>query len=174
MTGSDEQIYLGPKLVSQQLGVSPSGLRRLASIYESVHGDLPKDAMGGRLWEPQAVARLEAAKALVDAGRVKSVREALVRPEESVASELEALPRKVDAFEALELVLAELRDLKAQVAVLQNHQLEEPSERNAKFEEIRRMNAYLLGELRRRSQAEAQPRPRGLWARLFGRRFRRS
>jgi hypothetical protein len=172
LTGSDDQIYLAPKLVSEQLGVSPSGLRRLASIYESVHGDLPKDAMGGRLWEPQAVARLEAAKALVNAGRVKSVREALVRPEESIVSELEALPRKVDASEALDLVLAELRDLRVQVTDLQNRQLEGPHEGNAELEEMRRMNAYLLGELQRRSQAEGQPRPRGLWARLFGQRFR--
>lgn len=76
-------VYEAPKMVAERLQVSSSGLRRLAAIYEGVHGALPKDPMGGRLWSPQAVARLEAAKALVDAGRVKSVREALERPPKS-------------------------------------------------------------------------------------------
>lgn len=130
---------------------------------------MPKDSMGGRLWEPQAVARLEAAKVLVDAGRVKSVREALERPFESVETELETLPHKVGASEALELVLVELRDLRAQVATLQDRQLETPREQNAELEEQRRMNQYLLGELERRRLEADQPQHRGFWARVFGR-----
>lgn len=169
MTSPDDQMYLAPKLVSDQLGVSPSGLRRLAGIYEAVYGDLPKDAMGGRLWEPQAVARLKAAKALVEAGRVKSIREALERPENSVTNELETLPRKVDASEALMSVLEEIQTLKEQVAALQERQLEPPREQTAELEETRRLNAYLLGELeRRRLEGEQAPR-RGWWTRVFRR-----
>lgn len=159
MTNFDDGVYQSPKLVAGRLGVSASGLRRLAAIYEGVFGELPKDAMGGRLWEAQAVARLEAAKTLVDAGRVKSVKDALKRPKDLIEAELETLPQKVDASEALSLVLAELRDLRAQVSALQQRQLEAPigeTKRDAELREQRRMNEYLMGELERRSKLETK------------------
>lgn len=131
---------------------------------------MPKDSMGGRLWEPQAIARLETAKALVDAGRIKSVREALEQPFESIETELETLPRKLGSSEALELVLVELRDLRAQVAALQERQLEVPREQNAELEEQRRLNSYLLGELQRRRGEEDTETSKRRWWRFWKRR----
>ena len=166
MTNSDDGIYQSPRLVAGRLGVSASGLRRLAAIYEGVFGELPKDAMGGRLWEAQAVARLEAAKMLVDAGRVKSVKDALKRPKDQVEAELETLPQKVDASEALALVLAELCDLREQVSALQQRQLAAPNgetNRDAELLEHRRMNQYLMRELERRRLETEALRRRPWW-----------
>ena len=58
-----------------------STLRRLAPIYEAVHGPLPwegDDAGDGRrLWPAEAVGRVQDARALVAQGRAKSLESAL-------------------------------------------------------------------------------------------------
>lgn len=55
---------------AERLGVSPSGMRRLAVIYEQVHGDLPRrtDAKGrvtesaGRLYSGEVLGRWETSR----------------------------------------------------------------------------------------------------------------
>jgi DNA-binding transcriptional MerR regulator len=72
-----EGVLLPPAEAMRALGVSASGLRRYASIYESIHGDMPRDNQGRRLWNREAVDALRAAKGLVDAGKVSSIGQAL-------------------------------------------------------------------------------------------------
>ncbi len=72
-----EGVLLPPAEAMRVLGVSASGLRRYASIYEELHGDMPRDNQGRRLWSREAVDALRAAKGLVDAGKVSSIGQAL-------------------------------------------------------------------------------------------------
>lgn len=70
--------YLEAGAAARQLGVSPSGLRRLADSYEGVHGELPrKDGTKARLYPAEALERLAQARVLVEAGTYKSTVEAL-------------------------------------------------------------------------------------------------
>lgn len=165
------------------LGVSPSGLRRLASIYVEVHGELPRHpATQNRLWPVVAVERLQAARTLVEAGRARSVREALqlLEHEVDLSVELqdpaatlptgEALGVLVEAVQALREELAEVRRDNAAV----RRQLEEtPSSGDS--EELERIAVALerqgrqLGELHeenRRLREEnnlLRRRPRPWW-----------
>jgi len=43
---ADAEVVLSPGAAARRLGVSPSGLRRLAGAYGEVYGDLPKDSSG--------------------------------------------------------------------------------------------------------------------------------
>lgn len=74
----DAEVVLSPGEAARRLGVSPSGLRRLAVVYGDVHGELQKDAGGtSRVWPQKAVVRLEAARALMAAGQARSIKDAL-------------------------------------------------------------------------------------------------
>lgn len=60
------------------MGLSPSGLRRLAEIYSQVRGELPRDPRSRtRLWPTNAALELAAARRLVQSGRAASTRDAL-------------------------------------------------------------------------------------------------
>jgi hypothetical protein len=79
--GPDLVLY-PPKEAARRLGVSGSGLRRLAGIYAELYGPLPRDeSVQGpnktRLWPAEALDRLERARALMDAKRYGSIKEAL-------------------------------------------------------------------------------------------------
>lgn len=139
-----------PAEVCRQLGVSSSGLRRLARIYETVLGELPRDAAGGRLYPEEAVQLLRAARTRVEAGRAKSVSEALASPELETEEALH-LPPEVDQGAVMVEVLRELRLLRSEVAELrqegQQRALEQPVEQPAMRSERR---GGLLARLRRR------------------------
>ena len=86
----DEGVLLPPAEAMRVLRVSASGLRRYASIYEELHGEMPRDNQGRRLWNRQAVDALRAAKGLVDAGKVASIGAALEGLENAPQTMLEA------------------------------------------------------------------------------------
>ncbi len=65
-----------PSEVQARLGVSASGLRRLAGIYERSVGALPRDERG-RVWPEGAVEDLERARATVREQRAVSIEAAL-------------------------------------------------------------------------------------------------
>ena len=72
------QANFEPGDAAQRLGVSASGLRRLAAAYEEVHGDLPrKVGTKARLYPETVLEQIAQARALVDAGRYKGNAEAL-------------------------------------------------------------------------------------------------
>ncbi len=65
-----------PSEVQGRLGVSASGLRRLAGIYERSVGPLPRDERG-RVWPEESVEVLEQARAAVREQRAVSIEAAL-------------------------------------------------------------------------------------------------
>lgn len=107
-----------PRAAATLLGVSPSGLRRLAEIYSAVCGELPRDPRTrSRLWPEEALAELSGARDLVLGNRAASIREAL----ESIRrgdNEPAPLDRRAnvdpDDEERAELI-AELRELRSEL-----------------------------------------------------------
>ena len=85
-----EGVLLPPAEVMRVLGVSASGLRRYASIYEKLHGEMPRDNQSRRLWSREAADALRAAKGLVDAGKVSSIEQALEGLENAPQTMMEA------------------------------------------------------------------------------------
>jgi DNA-binding transcriptional MerR regulator len=123
---ADAEVVLSPGDVARQLGVSPSGLRRLAVEYGRVHGELPKDSSGtSRLWSLEAVRRLERARALMAAGQARSIRDALAAVEGGAAPPVQVAAAGGDVVAALgvvatrlEAVLDSNQRLEAEVAAL--------------------------------------------------------
>ncbi len=123
---ADAEVVLSPGEAARRLGVSPSGLRRLAGAYGEIYGDLPKDSSGtSRVWSVEAVRRLEAARALLSAGQARSIKDALRAVEGGAALPVDILAhdRRVEAAlgvvaARLEAVLDSNRRLEAEVAAL--------------------------------------------------------
>jgi hypothetical protein len=124
----EAEVVLSPGEAARVLGVSPSGLRRLAVVYGEVYGELQKDAGGtSRIWPREAVVRLQAARSLMAAGQARSVRDALVAVEGGVAPPVEMAAAGGDVVAALGVVatrLEALQDsnqrLEAEVAALRS------------------------------------------------------
>jgi hypothetical protein len=120
------EVVLTPGEAARQLGVSPSGLRRLAVIYGEVYGDLQKDAGGtSRIWTQEAVVRLQRARALMAAGQARSVKDALIAVEGGASPRVEVAVSGGDVAAALGMVATQLeavlesnRRLEAEVAAL--------------------------------------------------------
>ena len=74
---AEQQLVYPPADVARRLGISGAGLRRLAQGYERVFHPLPRDPKRGRLWPEGAVRHMEAARAMVGAGKATSVEAAL-------------------------------------------------------------------------------------------------
>jgi hypothetical protein len=162
---------------AEKLGVSASGLRRLGTIYAQVHGELPRERRTEkRIWTSQVVERLGQARALVEAERYRSIKEALKALDKGVdmdvATEL-ATPVQEPTPEALGVLLQEIRSLQdrleavdrleAEVQALRR-QLEVPKDTTDSEPGLARMNAYLLGELeRRRLEDETKKKQRAWW-----------
>jgi DNA-binding transcriptional MerR regulator len=105
---------------AERLGVSPSGLRRYAALYEQVHGGLPRKVnTENRLYSGESLERLATARRLVEVKRCKSILEALEALEQGVRPDLPAAEVQVvggmtgDAAWAL---LEELRAVRSEVA----------------------------------------------------------
>jgi hypothetical protein len=123
---ADAEVVMNPGDVARRLGVSPSGLRRLAGVYAQVHGELPKDSSGtSRQWPGEAVNRLEAARALMAAGQARSIKDALMAVEGGAAPPVEVAAAGGEVVAALgvvatrlEAVLASNERLEAEVEAL--------------------------------------------------------
>jgi DNA-binding transcriptional MerR regulator len=114
MTDETEVLW-SPGDVAKRLGVSPSGLRRLAGTYAELYGELPRDSSGtSRLWSSEAVNRLEAARALLAAGQARSIKDALLAIEGGATASADAalsLGQEGRVVEALGVVAARLEAL---------------------------------------------------------------
>lgn len=114
---ADTEMVMSPGEAARRLGVSPSGLRRLAGAYGAVYGDLPKDSSNtARVWPQEAVTRLERARALLAAGQARSIKDALLAVEAGAAPPVEAavaLGQEGRMIEALGVVAARLEALQA-------------------------------------------------------------
>ena len=117
--GGAAEVVMSPGDVARRLGVSPSGLRRLAGVYSAVFGELPKDLSGtSRLWPTEAVGRLEQARALLAEGRARSIRDALLAVEGGATARLEPALQDGRVAEALGVVAARLEALERSNAEL--------------------------------------------------------
>lgn len=106
----ENEVILSPREAARRLGVSPSGLRRLAGVYGDMFGDLPKDASGtSRLWPQEAVGRLEQARALLAAGQARSIRDALTAVESGAAPRGDISVNDGRVAEALGVVATQLQ-----------------------------------------------------------------
>lgn len=103
-----------PADVAGELGVSSSGLRRLALIYERVYGQLPRDPRLGRMWPAEAVERLALAREEVQAGRAVSI-EATLSAARAGVEPRPPVQRPQDPPEPVEALLRELRSLRGAV-----------------------------------------------------------
>ncbi len=111
---TDAEVVLSPGEAARRLGVSPSGLRRLAVAYGEVHGELPKDSSGtSRVWSVEAVVRLQAARALLAAGQARSIKDALRAVEGGAAPPVEMMAHDGRVEAALGVVAARLEALQA-------------------------------------------------------------
>ncbi len=120
---------LEPSAAAERLGVSASGLRRLAPIYEQVHEPLPRRGSGdkskrARLWSTESVERLKDARVLVEQGRCKTILEALQALQTGVVKTLEIEPvnrhqgLNVATQKTLEMLIKEISALRDEVAEL--------------------------------------------------------
>lgn len=109
---------------AEHLGVSPSGLRRYAALYEELHGELPRRVnTKNRLYTGEALERLAGAKALVEAGRCSSILDGLRALEAGVRPDLlgvEVEPRVGGGLpgDAAGTLLAELRAVRSELVEL--------------------------------------------------------
>lgn len=124
---SDDTVtYLDAATAAAAVGVSVSGLRRLAPIYESVFGKLPRAGKGSgdspRMWSLKAAHRLAAARRLVETGQRKSVKTALEALEgvEGTGDSLEVpqIGSQLSDRQLLEAVLSELVELRSEIETL--------------------------------------------------------
>lgn len=163
-TGSSETV-------AERLGVTTAGLRRLADIYDTVYPPIKRDAKQNRrrVWTYEAISRLERARQLVQEDRARSIKAALelARDGTEIPRVTLAAPSQQVTQDALLVALLEhVQRLEARMETMQ-HQLEAPKGETTRETELERMNAYLLGELERRSNLEMQA-PRRPWWRWWG------
>lgn len=164
------EMLMPPKEVADRLGVSSSGLRRLASLYEGLYGPLPRDSSDSRIWPTEAVERLKAARAVVAQGRAKSIQDALQAVESGDRTASDSLAPRPPQGEALAALVSEMQAMRRELAELRaesaamRRQLEAPKDTSGSEPELARMNAYLLGELeRRRLEGEGEKRIKPWW-----------
>lgn len=132
-------IVYDPAAAAERLEVSASGLRRLAPIYESVFGELKRVGKGdedkrAREWSGEAIDRLQVARALTGRGRpyrtiesaLEAIRDGLVT--DSVEIDSGGRQSAIDPAiaEALQVLLVEVRALRAEVVELKQGQQLEP------------------------------------------------
>lgn len=118
-----DDVLLEAGAAAEQVGVSASGLRRLAPIYEQVHGELPrKPRSNNRLWPQAALERLTAARQLVEQERYRTISDALTALAHGLEpDDLQLEPRAArvspDATQqALELLTLEVRELRQELS----------------------------------------------------------
>ncbi len=120
-----DDVLLEAGAAADAVGVSASGLRRLAPIYEAVHGELPrKPRSNNRLWPQIAVERLQRARLLVEQERHRTILDALTalaRGVDDDDAELAPVSVRVgpDATQqAIAILTAEVRELRRELAEL--------------------------------------------------------
>lgn len=134
------RIY-SPGDVAERLGISSQRLRQLAAVFERVHGDLPRDERGARVWPEEGVEALELARELVQEGRAVGL-EAALRGEPAPVGAPDKTPATKPAagdVAALAELVEELRTLREAVEE-QNRLLRDQGER---LEALERENREL-------------------------------
>jgi hypothetical protein len=162
------EVLYTPAQVAARLGLTAGMVRRYGLAFEAVTGEgLPRDKKSrARLYDDQALGILEQARGLVKENPNLSTEDAVraclgimttptapVMPSVAVGEVLELLRAQ---GEALRVLHAEVQGLKEQLALPSS-----PHDDGELVSDLKRRNAYLEGELKRRD-AEAE-RPRQSW-----------
>lgn len=100
---------------AERLGISPSGLRRLARIYEDKRGKLPRDNQRGRVWPEEIIDQLEQARALVHEERAVSIEKALELLEQEARAANVLPPHEGGNHRVFEALVDEIRLLRQAV-----------------------------------------------------------
>ena len=176
MTGKN--IYTSSE-VARHLDLSTGMVRRYQMALESVLGEpLPRDRRtNGRLVDEVQLAQLSEARRRVMIDSRLSVGEALGQLYGTVTDAVvpePLLPSDSAVQELLKAVVEELSALREEVTVLkgQNKQLEDTKVENenlsAEVEKAKKLNDYMVGELKRR-RLEQEGRAPTFWELLFER-----
>jgi hypothetical protein len=152
---ADAEIFLSPGDAAHRLGLSPSGLRRLAGVWAQLYGDLPKGSSGNtRLWPQEAVVRLQQARLLVATGQARTIKDGLLAIERGAqsppAGAVVSLGHDARIVEALEVVSAQLTAIREGNAALRH----EVAQLRGELAELRAVQSQLV--------APAQPLPEAL------------
>lgn len=146
---------LTPQQAARALGVSPSGLRRLASIYERVRGRLPREG-AARVWPRETITELKRARELVANQRASSIEAALDTDSETVDLSEDLAPSSDNhTGPAIERLLQEL--------VSENHAIRE--ELRALRNEVAELRALPTARPTGKRPDEASPEG-GFWQRF--------
>jgi hypothetical protein len=138
---SNADIVYDPARAADLLGVSASGLRRLAPIYESVFGELKRVGKGdegkrSREWPADAVERLQAARGVTGRGKpyrtIEAALEAIREGVEVDTAEIDFGGRQTGAdvatSQALQVLIGEIQALRLEVQELkQGRELSQPA-----------------------------------------------
>ena len=114
-TAPSHALVYSPGEAAKQLEVSTATLRRMAGVYERVHGELPRTARGDRYFPEVVLERLSAARVLRDRGDLANLEAALRSLQDGDAPVIAQLDDKDQLL--LELV-EEVRSLKRAVEQL--------------------------------------------------------
>lgn len=156
-------------------------LRRYAAAYENVHGPLPRDERGGRVYPVDAVQRMLNARTLLQSKTVLSLADAF-NPETSTSTGLPAAPlhphpdaASIAVIERLDAVLTALENAESQRNMTLNtaepsSQTSEVLELHRTVLELERRNRLLVEELRTaREELQKARQERTFWERLLNR-----
>lgn len=142
-----------PEQAARALGISPSGLRRLASIYERVRHELPRES-AKRVWHHEALAELKRARELVATHKAPSIEAALQASEDIIDSSA--------AVEGINSFNNELRDNEALFSLLRELREEVHSLRR----EVAELRALPVSEPKKQDRSE-EPPSGNLWTRFL-------
>jgi hypothetical protein len=155
---SDTIVY-DPARAAELLGVSASGLRRLAPIYESVYGDLKRVGRGAadkrsREWTTEAIERLQTARGVTGRGKpyrtIEAALEALRDGVEVGSIEIDFTGRHTGADgalgETLQVLIGEIQALRGEVLELKQNQAlpQSPAENKNSSEPADRQHGFLV------------------------------
>lgn len=128
MSDGLETLY-PPGEAANVLKCSGAALRRMASDYEAVHGELPRNDQGHRFYPAIALERLEAARRLRDGGGVQSLEVALHALKQGVSAPPSVAPEEDELLEAVRSLTRAVGRLEAEISELKAQQkaLEPPA-----------------------------------------------
>jgi hypothetical protein len=141
MSDVHPSIVYDPAQAADLLGVSASGLRRLAPIYESVFGELKRVGKGdedkrSREWPSEAIDRLLTARRLTGRGKpyrtIEAALEAIRDGVETDTTDIDFGSRQTGADmatgQALQVLIGEIQALRLEVQELkQSRELSQPA-----------------------------------------------
>lgn len=168
---------LVPKDAAVALGVKPAMLRRYAAAFEQVHGPLPRDERGARVYPRDVIDRLQAVRAYVQSNESTSIADALrdapmsSHPESST-HDIDVHADDVDVRALLQRLLLLIesgtyRQESASPAIPANVNVVELQQTVIDLE---RRNRALVNEIESlRAERDTKAKPLTLWQRIFGR-----